>query len=75
MWVIFGVHLFFFAAVMLYDVLHRQELPPIILIICGVTSMLDGVVLGFFAPLMNLGFGTPGLLMILGILLATGAES
>ncbi|GJL62450.1 MAG: hypothetical protein NPIRA04_11040 [Nitrospirales bacterium] len=70
-WVIFGIHLFFFAAVMLYAVLKRPVLPPTILVLCGVTSMLDGVILGSYAPLMNLGFGTPGLFMILGILLAT----
>lgn len=73
-WVIFGVHLFLISALLLYSVWRKQALPTIVVVFCGVLSMLDGVILASFAPLMNLGFGTPGLFMVLGALLATGSE-
>ena len=69
-WIIFAVHLFLISALFLHSVWRHKALPTIVVFFCGLLPIFDGAILASFAPLVNLGFGIPGLFFIFGGILA-----
>ena len=70
MWMIFAVHFLMISALFLHSMWKQKALPTVVVIFCGLLPILDGIVIATFAPLINLLIGVPGLLFIVGGLLA-----
>ena len=69
-WIIFSSHLFFISVLLFLGLLSNNSNICFIAILCGLIPILDGAILTYFAGKENLLWMLPGVLVLLGGILA-----